>query len=61
MQKVDFFKEKGLLAAAGPNLRRLNDYVKEHNQNGWKLVSIAPVTSLFGRVHYYILLLESID
>ena len=60
MQKVDIFKEKGFLEAR-PNRRRLNEYIKEQNQNGWKLVSIAPVTSLFGRVHSYVVLLESLD
>ena len=60
MQKVEIFKEKGILEAT-PNSRRLNEYVREQNQNGWKIVSIAPVTSLFARVHSYILLLESID
>ena len=60
MQKVEFFKEKASLGGK-PDLRRLNDYIKEQNKYDWKLVSIAPVTSLFGRIHSYILLLESID
>ena len=60
MQRVETFKEKRFLEAA-PNLRRLNEYIKEQNRNDWKLVSITPVTNLFGGVHSYILLLESID
>ena len=60
MQRVETFKERRFLEAA-PNLRRLNEYIKAQNRYGWKLVSVTPVTSFLGRVHSYILLMESID
>ncbi len=60
MQRVETFKEKRVLEAA-PNLRRLNEYIKAQNRNGWKFVSVTPVTSFLGRVHSYILFMESID
>lgn len=60
MQRIEVLKEGGFLQAE-LNTRKLNEYVKEKNRGGWKLVSVAPVTSLFGRIHSYILLMESID
>jgi len=57
MQKVIVFKEMSFWTSQ-PDISKLNHKIASLNNDGWKVTSIVPSTTIVGLVHSYTLLLE---
>lgn len=57
MQKIIEFKKTGFLGSV--DLNALNEKIYQLNQDGWRVVNIAPITGSFGQTKGYALVIES--